>query len=156
MLSIEQHVSYFNHLTEKWNFIQKLILLYISTVRPLLSADFSPKIYSSQVPRIGSDCKLVLPLPTWIRKRPKFRFGSGFGWFWQVRFGKNFAEFFVIQFHALLQYTGIKRTDYAILCNKSFSQLQQNSTIHTSTTPFYVVKLSACCGERFYIHVLIL
>ena len=32
-----------------------------------------------------------------------------------VRFGKNFAEVFVIQFHAHLQYTGIKRTDYAIL-----------------------------------------
>ena len=78
------------------------------------------------------------------RKRPKFRFG------------KNFAELFVIQFHAHLQYTGIKRTDYAILCNKSFSQSQQNSTIHISTTPFYVVKLSACCGEGFYIHALIL
>ena len=72
------------------------------------------------------------------------------------RFGKNFAELFVIQFHAHLQYTGIKRTDYAILCNKSFSQSQQNSTIHISTTPFYVVKLSACCGEGFYIHALIL
>ena len=74
-----------------------------------------------------------------IRKRPKFRFG------------KNFAELFVIQFHAHLQYTGIKRTGYAILCNKSFSQSQQNSTIHISTTKFYVVKLSACCGEGFYI-----
>ena len=73
-----------------------------------------------------------------------------------VRFGKNFAELFVIQFHAHLQYTGIKRTNYAILCNKSFSQSQQNSTIHISTSPFYVVKLSACCGEGFYIHALIL
>ena len=45
---------------------------------------------------------------------------------------------------------------YAILCNKSFPQSQQNSTIHISTTPFYVVKLSACCGEGFYIHALIL
>ena len=72
------------------------------------------------------------------------------------RFGKNFAELFVIQFHVHLQYTGIKWTDYAILCNKSFSQSQQNSTIHISTTPFYVVKLSACCGEGFYIHALIL
>ena len=87
------------------------------------------------------------------RKRPKFRFGSvRFGvrliLAGLVRFGKNFAELFVIQFHAHLQYTGIKRTDYAILCNKSFSQSQQNSTIHISTTPFYVVKLSACCGGR--------
>ena len=48
-------------------------------------------------------------------------FGSGFGRFWQVRFGKNFAELFVIQFHAHLQYAGIKWTDYAVLCNKSFS-----------------------------------
>ena len=24
-----------------------------------------------------------------VRKRPKFRFGSGFGWFWPVRFGKK-------------------------------------------------------------------
>ena len=69
---------------------------------------------------------------------------------------KNFAELFVIQFHAHLQYMGIKRTDYVILCNKSFSQSQQNSTIHISTTPFYVVKLSACCGEEFYVHALIL
>ena len=101
----------------------------------------------------------------YTRKRPKFRFGSvRFGvrliLAGSVRFGKNFAEllpnFFVIQFHAHLQYTGIKRTDYAILCNKSFSQSQQNSTIHISTTPFYVVKLSACCGEGFYIHALIL
>ena len=86
--------------------------------------------------------------------------------FGSVRFGvrlilagsvrQKFAEFFVIQFHAHLQYTGIKRTDYAILCNKSFSQPQQNFTIHISTTPFYVVKLSACCGEGFYIHALIL
>ena len=56
---------------------------------------------------------LAVPVPNWLsmgyRKRPKFRFG------------KNFAELFVIQFHAHLQYTGIKRTDYAILCNKSFS-----------------------------------
>ena len=74
------------------------------------------------------------------RKRPKFRFGLGFGWFWQVRFGKNFAELFVIQFHAHLQYTCIKRTDYAILCNKSFSQSQQNSTIYISTsTPIWQV-----------------
>ena len=83
------------------------------------------------------------------RKRQKFWFGS-------VRLGKNFAELFVIQFHAHLQYTGIKWADYAILCNKSFSQSQQNSTIHISTTPFYVVKFSACCGEGFYIHALIL
>ena len=68
------------------------------------------------------------------RKRPKFRFGSvRFG---SVRFGKNFTELFVIQFHAHLQYTGIKRTDYAIFCNKSFSQSQQK--------------------EGFYIHALIL
>ena len=95
------------------------------------------------------------------KKRPKFRSGSirgsaDFGRFGLVRFGKNFAELFVIQFHAHLQYMGIKRTDYAILCNKSFSQSQQNSTIHISTTPFYVVKLSACCEEGFYIHALIL
>ena len=77
-------------------------------------------------------------------------FSSGFGWFWQVRFGKNFAELFVIQFHAHLQYTGIKRTDYAILCNESFSQSQQNSTIHISATPFYVVKLSALRGRISY------
>ena len=76
--------------------------------------------------------------------------------FGSVRFGKNFAELFVIQFHAHLQYTGIKRTDYATLCNRSFSQSQQNSTIHISTTPFYVVKFSACCWEGFYIHDLIL
>ena len=83
-----------------------------------------------------------------IRKRPKFRFGSA----------KILPNLFVIQFHAHLQYTGIKWTDYAILCNKSFSQSQQNSTIqlHISTTPFYVVKLSAYCGEGFYIHALIL
>ena len=73
-----------------------------------------------------------------------------------VRLGKNFAELFVIQFHAHLQYTGIKWADYAILCNKSFSQSQQNSTIHISITPFYVVKFSVCCGEGFYIHALIL
>ena len=95
------------------------------------------------------------------RKRPKFWFGSiRFGvrliLAGSVRFGKNFAKLFVIQFHAHLQYTGIKRTDYAILCNKSFSQSQQKTTIHISTTPFYVVKLSACCGEGFYIHALIL
>ena len=96
-------------------------------------------------------------------KRPKFRFGSGFGWFWPVRFGslrqkfcRTFAEFFSIQFHAHLQYTGITRTDYAILCNKSFSQSQHIATIHISTITFYVVKLSACCGEGFYIHALIL
>ena len=71
-------------------------------------------------------------------------------------FCRTFAELFVIQFHADLQYTGIKRTDYTILCNKSFSQSQQNSTMHISITPFYVVKLSACCGEGFYIHALIL
>ena len=41
------------------------------------------------------------------RKRPKFRFGL-------VRFGKNFAELFVIQFHAHLQYMGIKADR---LCN---------------------------------------
>ena len=94
------------------------------------------------------------------RKRPKFRFSSEFGWFWSVRFGKNFAEllpnFFSIQFHAHLQYTGIKRTDCAILGNKSFSQSQQNATIHILTITFYVVKLLACCGEVFYIHALIL
>ena len=41
-----------------------------------------------------------------------------------VRFGsaKILPNFFVIQFHAHLQYTGIKRTDYAILCSKSFSE----------------------------------
>ena len=44
-----------------------------------------------------------------IRKRPKFRFGSirgsaDFGRFDTVRFGKNFAELFVIQFNAHLQY----------------------------------------------------
>ena len=59
-----------------------------------------------------------------IRKRPKFRFGVRLILAGSVRFGKNFAELFVIQFHAHLQYTGIKRTDYAILCNKSFSQSQ--------------------------------
>ena len=94
-----------------------------------------------------------------LRSDRNFRFGSvrgsGFGWFWPVRFGKNFAEFFSIQFHAHLQYTGIKRTDYAILCNKSFSQSQHNATIHISTITFYVVKLSACCGEGFYIHAFI-
>ena len=94
-------------------------------------------------------------------KRPKFRFGSvrgsaDFGRFGSAKICRTFAEFFVIQFHAHLQYTGIKRIDYAILCNKSFSQSQQNFTIHISTTPFYVVKLSACCGEGFYIHALIL
>ena len=85
------------------------------------------------------------------------RGSADFGRFGSVRqkFCRTFAEFFVIQFHAHLQYTGIKRTNYAILCNKSFSQSQQNSTILISTTPFYVVKLSACCGERFYIHALI-
>ena len=75
------------------------------------------------------------------RKRPKFLFGVWLILAGSVRFGKNFAELFVIQFHAHLQYTGMKRTDYTILCNKSFSQSQQNSTIHISTTPFYVVKL---------------
>ena len=95
------------------------------------------------------------------RKRLKFWFGSvrglaDFGRFGSVRLGKNFAELFVTQFHAHLQYTGIKWADYAILCNKSFSQSLQNSTIHISTTPFYVVKFSACCGEEFYIHALIL
>ena len=84
------------------------------------------------------------------------RGSADFGRFGSVRFGKNFAELFVIQFHAHLKYTGIKRTDYAILCNKSFSQSQQNSTIHISTTPFYVVKLSAYRGGGFYIHALIL
>ena len=84
------------------------------------------------------------------------RGSAEFGRFGSVRFGKNFAELFIIKVHAHLQYTGIKRTDYVILCNKSFSQSQQNSTIHISTTPFYVVKLSAFCGEGFYIHALIL
>ena len=91
-----------------------------------------------------------------LRKRPKFRFGSGLGWFWPVRFGKNFPKFFSMQFHAHLQYTGIKRTDYAILCKKLFSQSQHNATIHISIITFNVVKLSACCGEGFYIHALIL
>ena len=95
-----------------------------------------------------------------IRKRPTFRFGSGFGWFWPVRFGKKFcgtfAESFSIQFHAHSQYTGIKLTDYAILCNKLFSQPHHNATIHISKITFYVVKLSACCGEGFYIHAFIL
>ena len=77
------------------------------------------------------------------------RGSADFGRFGSVRFGKNFAELFVIQFHAHLQYTGIKWTDYAILCNKSFSQSQQNSTIHISTTSFYVVKFSACSGKDF-------
>ena len=92
------------------------------------------------------------------RKRPKFWFGVLLILAGSVRqkFCRTFTEFFVIQFHAHLQYTGIKRTDYAILCNKSFSQSQQNSTIHISASPFYVVKLSACCGEGFYIHALIL
>ena len=72
-----------------------------------------------------------------IRKQPKFRFGSA----------KNFAELFVIQFHAHLQYTGIKRTDYAILCNKSFSQSQQNSTIHISTTGFLRGRILHSCFD---------
>ena len=38
------------------------------------------------------------------------------------KFCRTFVEFFSIQFHAHLWYTGIKRTDYAILCNKSFRQ----------------------------------
>ena len=84
------------------------------------------------------------------------RGSADFGRLGSVQFGKNFAEFFVIQFHAHLQYTGIKWADYAILCNKSFSQSQQNSTIHISTTPFYVVKLSVRCGEGSYTHALIL
>ena len=29
----------------------------------------------------------MLMLCVHTRKRPKFRFGSGFGWFWPVRFG---------------------------------------------------------------------
>ena len=99
--------------------------------------------------------KAIFPYIT-ARKRPKFRFGVRLILAGSVRFGKNFADLFVIQFHAHLQYTGIKWTDYAILCYKSFSQSQQNSLIHISTTPFYVVKLSACCGEGFYIHALIL
>ena len=55
-----------------------------------------------------------------VRKRPKFRFGVRLVLAGSVRFGKNFAEFFSIQFHVHLhlQYTGIKRTDYAILRNK--------------------------------------
>ena len=94
-----------------------------------------------------------------------FRLGSDRN-FGSVRFGvrlvlagsvrKNFPELFSIQFHAHLQYTGIKWTDYAILCNKLFSQSQHNATIHISTITFYVVKLSACCGEGFYIHAFIL
>ena len=72
------------------------------------------------------------------------------------KFCRTYAEFFSIQFHTHLQYTGKKRTDYAILCNRSFSQSHHNATIHISTITFYVLKLSACCGEGFYIHALIL
>ena len=41
--------------------------------------------------------------------------------------------------------------------NRFFSdQSQHNATIHISTITFYVIKLSACCGEGFYIPALIL
>ena len=83
------------------------------------------------------------------RKRPKFRFGS-------AKILPNLCRIFSIQYHTHLQYTGKKRTDYAILCNKSFSQSHHNATINISTITFYVLKLSACCGEGFYIHALIL
>ena len=57
-----------------------------------------------------------------VRKRPKFLFGVRLVLAGSVRqkFCRTFAEFFSIQFHVHLhlQYTGIKRTDYAILCNK--------------------------------------
>ena len=74
---------------------------------------------------------IYLSLSVSIRKRPKFRFGSGFGWFWPVRFGKNVAELLpnFLAFNFVLTYiVSIKRTDYAILCNKSFSQSQHNAT----------------------------
>ena len=32
-----------------------------------------------------------------VRKRPKFRFGSGFGWFWPVRFGKKNRRFGLVR-----------------------------------------------------------
>ena len=53
---------------------------------------------------------------------------------------QKFCRIFSIQFHAHLECTGIKRTDYAILCNKSFSQSQHNATLHISTITFYVLK----------------
>ena len=34
------------------------------------------------------------------------------------KFYRTFVEFFSVQFHAHLQYTGIERTDYTILCKK--------------------------------------
>ena len=62
-----------------------------------------------EVSKLGSD-----------RNFGSVRGSVDFGRFGSVRqkFCRTFAEFFVIQFHAHLQYTGIKRTDYAILCNK--------------------------------------
>ena len=70
--------------------------------------------------KLGHQIYMFVSVPN--RKRPKFRFGVRLVLAGSVRqkFCRAFAEFFNIQFHVRLhlQYTGIKRTDYAILCNK--------------------------------------
>ena len=72
-----------------------------------------------------------------VRNLPKFRFGVQLVLAGSVRFGKNFAEFFSIQSHVHLhlQYMGIKRTDYAILCNK---YIKYYSFLSHSTMPQYI------------------
>ena len=78
-----------------------------------------------------------------------FRGSAGFNRFGSAKILPNFLAFdFMLTYNIL--------TIYAILCNKSFSQSQLNATIHIWTIKFYVVKLSACCGEGFYMHALIL
>ena len=135
-----------------WHFSARILQCKISvyvrcniTFQCILQCEISVYVRCT----ITFQCILQYNVSVYVRCNIAFQLGSDRN-FGSVRFGKNFAELFVIQFHAHLQYTGIKRTDYAILYNKSFSQ--QNSAIHMSTTPFYLVKLSACCGERFYIH----
>ena len=96
----------------------------------------------------------------------KFRLGSGrnfgsvlgsagFGRFGSANILRNF-----------LQSISCSLTIYGYNADRLCSSLRQilfsvtaqchNTVVHISTITFYVVKLSACCGERFYIHALIL